>query len=268
MEINSKDVVYKAGNENITGYVSYPNDSKSYPGVVLIHEIFGLDDHTKDVTRRLASEGYFVIAPHLFSSESLSKILTPDAIGKTMKFMMSIPVDKQRDEVYRAQELAKLPKEEQDAISEVYKTLLVRRPVDKFVEYLSGAVEYLLQQSNVNGKIGSVGFCFGGSMSINLACKGKVDASVIFYGENPEPISKVKDVKNAVLGIYGGEDNRITSKVPELVKELTDNKKNVSINVYTGAHHAFFNDSRPQMYNERAAKSAWEKLLNFYKEYL
>ncbi|MEM0201351.1 MAG: dienelactone hydrolase family protein [Candidatus Micrarchaeaceae archaeon] len=268
MEITSKDVVYKSGNEEIHSYISYPNDSNKYPGVILIHEIFGLDDHIKDVTRRLAKEGYVVLAPDLFSSESLSKILTPLAISKTMKFMMSIPIEKQRDENYRNQEMAKLSQEEQTAIYGVYKTFFIDRPVDKFVDYLSDGLEYILHQNNVNGKIGSVGFCFGGSMSINLACKGKVDASVIFYGENPEPINKVKGVKNAVLGIYGGEDVRITSKVPELVKELSEHKKNISVNIYSGAHHAFFNDTRPQMHNEKASISAWKLLLNFYKEYL
>ena len=268
MNIKSDDIIYSIGDEKIRSYLAYPNDSVSHPGIVLIHEIFGLDEHIKDVTRRLADEGYVVLAPHLFSGDAFSKILTPIAISKTMKFMMSIPVEKQRDETYRNSEMAKLSQDEREAISNVYMTLFVNRPTNKFTEYLSGAVEFLLKQKNVNGKIGSVGFCFGGGMSINLACDGKIDASVIFYGENPNPISKVKNVKNAVLGIYAGEDTRITSKVPELVKELSEAKKNISIKIYSGAYHAFFNDTRAQMYNETSAKSAWKTLLEFYREYL
>ncbi len=80
----------------------------------------------------------------------------------------------------------------------------------------------LEKQKEVNGRIGSVSFCLV-KMSINLGRMGKVGAVVIFYGENSEPIEKVENVKNAVLGLW--EDNRITSKVPKLVKALVTYKK-------------------------------------------
>ncbi len=261
-------MAYESGGEEIEAYLAHPMDSGRHPAIVLVHEIFGVDDHIRDVARRLAGEGYVVLAPDLFSSARFSEVLTKEAIGKTMKFIMSMPLEKQRDEEYRAAEMSKLGDEDRDAIAGVYATLFVNRPTETFTGYLSGAVDFLNRQQNVNGKIGSVGFCFGGSMSLNLGCAGKVDAVVIFYGENPEPIGKVRNVKNAVLGLYGGEDMRITSKVHELVKELSEAKKNVAIKIYKGAHHAFFNDTRPHMYNEKAAKDAWQTLLSFYRENL
>ena len=268
MEIEESIIRYSSGNEHIEGYLAYPKGGNRYSGIVLIHEIFGLDNHIKDVTERLAGEGYAVLAPDLFSSERFSRILTKEAIGKAMNFMMSIPVDKQRDEIYRNEAMAKLSESDRKAISEVYNTLFVNRPKDVFTRYLSDAVDFLIKHNKVNGRIGSVGFCFGGGMSISLGCTGKVDATAIFYGENPEPISMLRNVKNAVLGIYGMEDTRITSKVHELVKELVDAKKSVTIKVYNGAYHAFFNDTRPQIYNDAAAKDAWRMLLSFYKENL
>lgn len=268
MEIDTSNISYNSGNESISGYLAYPKDGQKHPGIVLIHEIFGVDDHIKDVTERLAREGYTVLAPDLFSSEKFSGILTKEAIGKAMNFMMSIPVDKQRDEKYRQEAMSKLRDSDRNAIAAVYGILFINRPIDTFTGYLSSAVDFLTQHNGVNGKIGSVGFCFGGGMSINLGCTGKVDAAAIFYGENPEPISKLRGVRHAVLGLYGGEDTRITSKAHELVKELADAKKNVTIKVYKGAYHAFFNNTRPQTHNETAAKDAWQMLLRFYKENL
>jgi carboxymethylenebutenolidase len=267
MEVKSSEIKYKTGDDEITAYLSFPADGKKYPGIVHIHDIFGLSDHVRKVSDNLAKEGYVVLAPHLFSSRKLSPTLTPEAIGDAMKFMMSIPMDKQRDESYRQAELQKMDEKKRNAIMGVYTTLFMKRPTDLFTQYLSDAVNYLNSLENVNGKIGSVGFCFGGGMSINLACTGKTDASIIFYGENPDPIDKIKNVKGAVMGLYGGEDQRINSKIDELVKAMVDNKKAFSIKVYPGAYHAFFNDTMPH-YNKEAAEDAWKMTTSFFSQNL
>lgn len=235
---------------------------------MLIHEIFGLDDHIRDVAKRLSMQGYVVLAPDLFTSNKLSATITKEGILKTMRFIMSIPPDKQRDEAYRSEQMSKLSQEEQKLISGVYETLFMNRPTELFTQYLSSAVDYLVQHQSVNGKIGSVGFCFGGGMSLSLGCTGRVDAVAVFYGENPEPIEKAKNIKHAMLGLYAGEDTRITSRVPELIKQLVDAKKSVTVKVYPGAYHAFFNDTRPQTYNEKAAKDAWRMLIDFFRDNL
>lgn len=268
MEITYSDIRYKTEDDQITAHLARPTSNGKYPGIVLIHEIFGLDDHIRDVSNRLAAEGYVVLAPHLFSSKKFADTLTPGNIGAGMKFMMSIPPEKQRDESHRETELGKLGGVEREAVMKVYTTLFMNRPTDVFVEYLSRAVDRLNSMENANGKIGSVGFCFGGGMSINLACTGKTDGSVIFYGENPDPIDKTRNVKGAVMGLYGGEDMRINSKVNELVKALVDYKKPFTIKVFPGAHHAFFNDTRPQMYNKAAAEESWRMVLRFFKDNL
>lgn len=267
MEITKNEIKYKTGDDEITAHLSRPKDDGKYPGIVLIHEAFGLDEHTKAVADRIAAEGYVVLAPHLFSSKKLSPTLTVQNIGITIKFMMSIPPEKQRDQEYRNQELEKLSPSDKEAVQIVTELLFVNRPVDLFVEYLSSAVDYLESSGHTNGKMGSAGFCFGGGMSINLACTGRTDASIIFYGENPSPIDKIKNVKGAVMGLYGGEDTRINSKIDELVKALVTYKRPFTIKVFPGAHHAFFNDTRP-MYNKAAAEDSWRMLLKFFKDNL
>lgn len=105
-------------------------------------------------------------------------------------------------------------------------------------------------------------------MSGLLACTGKTDASVIFYGSNPDPIDRVKNIKGAVMGIYGGVDKRINSGLPELVKAMAEYEKHFEMCIYPGAPHAFFNDTSPQNYREAAAKDAWERLLRFFNKNL
>ena len=268
MEITGKDVNYKSKDGEITGFIAMPSDDDSYPGIILVHEIFGLDDHIRDVAKRIAKEGYVVLAPHLFSSSKYSDTLTHDNTMTAMKFMMSIPPEKQRDEEYRKEQLSKLDDSEKEGILSVFSILFENRPVDTFTDYLVSGVEYLASLDNVNGRIGSAGFCFGGGMSINLACRGKTDASVIFYGENPEPIDNVANIKGPVMGLYGGEDSRINSHIHELVEAMTKNKIPFTMRVFKGAHHAFFNDARKQTYNEDAAKESWNMLLKFFRENL
>lgn len=268
LEIKTDEIKYRTSNDEISAHLARPAEEDKYPGIVLIHEIFGLDEHIRNVADRLAAKGYIVLAPHLFSSKQLSPVLTPESIGKAMKFMMSVPVDKQRDEDYRSTELGKLNESDRKAIVGVYTTLFVKRPTQTFTNYLSSAVDYLNSLDNINGKIGSVGFCFGGGMSINLACTSKTDASVIFYGENPEPVDNVKNVRGAVMGLYGGEDMMINSKIYELVKALVAHKKSFTVKVYPGAHHAFFNDTRQTHYNKEAADDAWKLVLDFFSKNL
>ncbi len=263
METVYSDITYKSGSEEIKARLAVPAAKGQYPGIVLVHEIFGLDDHTKDVAGRLAAEGYSVIAPHLFSSERFAGPLSAQNIAMAMRFMMSIPPEKHRDEAYRSAEMAKLGDEERAAVTGVNRILFENRPVDTFTEYLSSAVDYLNSNADTGGKIGSVGFCFGGGMSISLACTGKTDASIIFYGENPSPIDKIANVKGAVMGLYGGEDARINSKIHELVAALTANKRPFTIRVFPGARHAFFNDTRP-MYARKAAEESWEMVKGFF----
>ncbi len=267
MDVKTEEITYKTRSDLISGHIAYPAAEGKYPAIVLIHEIFGIDDHIKKVADRIAAEGYVVLAPHLFSSKALSGVLTPENIGAAMKFMMSIPMDKQRDPEFRAAALAKLDEKSKAAVDGVNEMLFQNRPTKLFVRYLSSGVDYLNSRDNVNGKIGSAGFCFGGGMSINLACTGKTDASIIFYGENPTPIGKLKGVKGAVMGLYGGEDHRINANIDKLVKGLVKYQKPFTVKVFPGAHHAFFNDTRPH-YNKEAAEDSWRMMTKFFRDNL
>ncbi|PSN95592.1 hypothetical protein B9Q06_05270 [Candidatus Marsarchaeota G2 archaeon ECH_B_2] len=249
----------------IQAYMSRPDDNEARPAVIVIHEIWGLNNHIRDVADRFARQGYVALAPHLFSSGHVPKeMLSEENIRVTMQFFLSIPPERQRDMDYARQQLEKLPEERRRVVQSLM-GVIFSLPTHKLTEELLAAVEYLKTKSFVKGdRIGSVGFCFGGGMSAKLACTGQTNACVIFYGENPSPIDRVAGIKGPVLGIYGGLDHRINAGLSELVGAMVKYEKDFEMRIYPGAPHAFFNDTNPVNYREAAAKQAWDQTLRFF----
>jgi carboxymethylenebutenolidase len=226
----------------------------------------GLTGHIKSVADRFAEEGYVAFAPNLFSRPGLAEVMTPSNVGEAMQFMMTIPRDKWSDQAYIQQAASQLPQEKRERLQRVRSTMFGGLPKDSLTQDLVKAVDYVNAQDFVQpGKITSVGFCFGGGMSINLACHDtRLAACVIFYGENPNPIELVENITCPILGNYGAEDMRINAHLDELVKAMVTYKKDFEMRIYPNAGHAFFNDTTP-MYNKVAARDAWERVLRFYK---
>jgi len=229
LEISSSTVDFPGGNstKNTKGFLARPKEAGTYPGVIVIHEIWGLVDHVKDVASRLAHEGYVVLAVDLFEG----KIVTNLEEGRVLR----------------------------DKFTE-----------EKILADLNGAFNYLKTLPYVNPKrIGSVGFCMGGGLSLLLACHNReLAAPVIFYGRNPSPIELLKNLQCPILGNYAGADMAITESDINLLKQtLTKYGKKFDIKVYPGAPHAFFNDTK-ESYRPEAAKDAWERTLKFFNEQL
>ncbi len=243
-----------------------PSGEEPRPAVLVIHEIFGLVGHTKEVADRFAREGYVAMAPNLFGSPELAAVLTSPKVRAAMQFMSKLP---RRDAVLAEEELAKLPPEEQAAIAPTVAKLIGGLPRDRLAKGLAAAASFLQSQPFViRDRIGSVGFCFGGAMSLRLACEADIAACVVFYGENPSPIEKVKDIRGAVLGLYGADDARINAGLGDLVKAMSEHKKDFEMRIYSGVGHAFFNDTNPTTYRKEAAQGAWNRVLRFCRRTL
>jgi carboxymethylenebutenolidase len=198
------------------------------PGVVVIQEWWGLVDHIKDVCDRFATQGFVALAPDLYHGQ-IAK--SPDEAGK---LMMALRIDEaERD--------------------------------------LGGAIDYLLaHQSTSDHKVGTVGFCMGGALSLYAASKNsKVGACVVFYGGHPKVKPDLANLQAPVLGIYGEQDRSVT---PELVRalerQLKSLGKSIEVHIYPGVGHAFFNDTRPAVYNAEAAQDAWRRTIEFLRQSL
>jgi len=216
---------------SISGYLTRPKDSASHPAIVVIHENRGLSDHIEDVARRLAKAGYVALAPDLLSRQ-----------GGTSTF----PNDDAR--------IAAIGKVDEESIT----------------KDLTGAINYLKGQNFVRAnKVGVVGFCWGGGNTLLITTRNKdLAAAVVYYGRNPKNLDDVKNITAAVLGNYGEKDEGITSQVPKLDEAMKKYGKSFEYKVYAGAPHAFNNDTNPDRYRADAAKEAWSRSLDFFKQHL
>lgn len=200
----------------------------SGPGIVVIQEWWGLVPHIEQVADRLAADGFVALAPDLYHGEKAS---SPDQAGK---LMMALKIDE------------------------------AARDID-------GAIDRLQQEPGVTGsKVGTVGFCMGGALSLFAASRSpKVGACVVFYGGHPNVKPDLKALQAPVLGIWAGKDGFVTTEVvAELDRQLAALGKRHDFHTYPNAQHAFFNDSRPEVYDAAAAADAWKRTAEFFRREL
>lgn len=133
--------------------------------------------------------------------------------------------------------------------------------------YLKG-LEFLRNHKNGNGKTAVVGFCWGGSMANKLAVADpKLNAAVAYYGAQAKA-EDVPKIKASLMLHYGALDERINAGIPAYEAALKEHKKDYKVFIYDGVNHAFNNDTSPTRYNEAAAKLAWQRTLDLFKEKL
>ena len=203
-------------------------ESGSGPGVVVIQEWWGLVPHIKDVAERLAGEGFVALAPDLYNGKTASE---PDEAGK----------------------------------------LMMEMNIDEAARDMSGAVDYLIGLDAATGaKAGCVGFCVGGGLSMYLAASNaNVGACVVYYGVLPMAQANNASIQAPILGHYADNDDFLkVDAVRELESTLKDLGKDVEFHIYEGTEHAFFNDSRPDVYKAEAAAQSWERTLAFFNKHL
>lgn len=149
--------------------------------------------------------------------------------------------------------------------------LMMALRIDEAEKDLRGAIQYLLNHSaTTSSKVGTVGFCMGGALSLYAACKNpQVGACVVFYGIHPNVKPDLENLQAPVLGIYAERDRSASPEtVRKLEAELKRLGKSVEVHIYPGTDHAFFNDQRPQVYDPRAAADAWRRTLEFFARHL
>ena len=154
--------------------------------------------------------------------------------------------------------------EDADKARDMFAKLDAAKNLTNFIK----GVDYAAARADSTGKVGCVGFCWGGAMANNLAVNSpNLKAAVAFYGRQPvaEDVSKIK---SAVQLHYGGLDERVNAGIPAYEKALKDAGKTYELYMYDNVNHAFHNDTAPTRYNEEAAKLAWSRTLAFFGKYL
>src|SRR4030095_4038423 len=117
--------------------------------------------------------------------------------------------------------------------------------------------------------VGVTGFCMGGTFALLLACNAKVEAAAPFYGDGPVDTTLIGKLSCPVLFIGAAKDQWITvEKMNRLDVALKQYGKEGEVRIYKGADHAFFNDTRPEVYNQADAEDAWERVIEFFNKHL
>lgn len=210
------------------GYVALPSKDIVSPGVLVIHEWWGLDAQTRSIADRFAKLGYLTLAPDLYHGE-----------------------------------LAKLGDNSEAAA-------IMKRHADQSPARLQFAFDTMLADPRCNGRIASVGFCFGGRMSLMLGLNRPVSAICTFYGGGMQQIfDRLEAIKAPVLGLFGDADLSIPRETIEAFDLLLD-KIGVEheVVVYPDSGHAFFRDSDPTVYKPAAAQDAWGRVTGFFGRHL
>ena len=201
--------------------------------VLVIQEAFGLNGHIKDVTQRIAGEGYVALAPDLYWRGGKGRTVAYEDLGEAIRIMQTL-----KD--------------------------------GEIVTDVGNAIAYLEKQPSVRAeRIGVTGFCMGGRVSYLVACElaDKIKAAVPFYGGGI-PIEKTAKLKAPVLAFFGEKDSFIPLEfVEQLRGEVAKHKKQVDIVVYPGAGHGFFCNERSS-YDAKSAADAWQRLKTFFATHL
>lgn len=219
---------YPGESGEIKAFLARPKKMKKYPAVIVIHQNVGLQQHERDVTMRLAKEGFLTLAPDALSP-----------LGGTS-----------------------------DGDWEKSNEMLRKLNNDEVTKDFVAAVKYLKTHPLSNGKVGCTGFCWGGAITNQIAVNSPdLDAAVPYYGMQPK-IEDVHKIKAPIMAHYGGEDARINQGIPAFEEALKKTGIEYHIYIYEGAKHAFNFDPDPDRYHEEAAKLAWKRTVNFFKEKL
>jgi carboxymethylenebutenolidase len=214
-------------------------------GLVVIHEIWGLADHIKDVSERFAAQGYLVLAPDL-----LSRVGITAHLGAELQAIMHSPDDKVRSDGQPRLREAMAPSRSPEFAAWAVSALIA-------------CVDYLAAQEGVDGHLAVTGFCFGGSFSFALSSADpRLRAVVPFYGTPPPPTDFGK-ISAPILAFYGDQDERLMSALPDVVKRMADAGVDFTPIVYEHAGHAFFNDANVHAYEPDAATDSWRRTLEF-----
>jgi carboxymethylenebutenolidase len=231
METNSQWIDIETSDGKFGAYLSLPRGGKG-PGIVLLQEIFGVNQHIRNVADQYAADGYAVLAPDLFWRQGARIELGYDG-----------------DDWQRAVALMQAT-DFATAQQDIAATINVLRGLD--------AVG--------NHKVASIGYCFGGRLSYHTAANGLVDAAVAYYGGGIQnALERAPEIKVPVLMHFGASDSHIPLDAVKSIAERFDDNEQVEIHVYESAEHGF-NCNHRGSYNQRAAAEARGNSLIFLSE--
>jgi carboxymethylenebutenolidase len=233
---------------SVQAYVSEPAGPPK-GGLVVVHEVWGLVRHTKDVADRFAAEGYVAVAPDLLSGAGG----VPDLSGEL-------------------QEAAFDPQQRSNAQPRLRKHMAPMRSPEyakHAVAALRVCFDHLEGVPGLAGRVAATGFCLGGTYTFSLAvAEPRLRAAVPFYGHAEFKDAELRAINCPVLAFYGEQDSALVEELPGLKHRMRAAGVDFEAVVYPGTGHAFFNDTNMYTYNAEAAEDSWRRTLAFLERSL
>lgn len=218
---------------SIRSWIVFP-ESKSRTGVVIVvHENRGLNDWARAVADQLAEDGFIAIAVDLLSGKGPNgghtDSIPPDQVGKVFASLDRAEINARLDTVR----------------------------------------EYAIQMPAANGRVGMIGFCWGGSTVFQYAVhQPALNAGVVYYGSAPQDPALLDRIATPLLGIFGEDDARVNTSVTAALPILNKDRTRMVAHMYPGAGHGFLRQQFGRAANLRAAERAWPVTLEFLRERL
>jgi carboxymethylenebutenolidase len=265
LPVTSRDVTFKCDDgAEMLACIATPDKMGESPGVIVIHEAYGLNPQIRGVAKRYAENGFVAIAPNLFSRNA--DVMNEQNIESAMRVLWTLPPEKRSDPNI-IPELMKTMSEKERQVMQIF--FLGREQMEKeMVKDLMNCTYYLKDLESVDSeKLGVTGFCLGGGLTYQVSTMYPFSASVPYYGMNPKPIEAVEKISGPVLAVYAGEDDRVNQGIPAITEAMVKYRKDFGMKIYKGAQHAFFNETRP-VYNKPVAEDAWELTMQFFHRHL
>lgn len=240
LEIRTSHLKIPNGDLEIDAYLAEPTGQLSFPGIIVIQEIFGVNAHIREVTERIAKEGYVAIAPAIYQRQApgYEAGYTPEDIKEGRKY------------------------KEQTKASEL-------------LSDIQATINYLRNLPEVKpDSFGCIGFCFGGHIAYLAATLPDIKATASFYGAGittmtpggGEPtVTRTKDIQGTIYAFFGMADASIPAEqVNQIEAALTKNHIHHRIFRYDGVDHGFFCDHR-NSYDAKAAEAAWQQVKQLFQ---
>jgi len=218
--------------DSLRSYVVYPQRSTKAPVVIVVQEIYGLTPWIRSVADQLAADGYIAIAPDFLTMKNLPA--GPDSVVQPLAVAAT-----------RSLDMAD-----------------VQRQID-------AVARYGMALPAAQARYGVVGFCWGGAVAFaHVAHSPAVGAAVVYYGSSPN-VQALQSVRAPVLGLYGGEDNRVNATIPAADSTLRALRRTYVPTIYPGAGHGFLRQQSGQAgANMAASQAAWPATIAWFRKYI
>jgi len=259
-------VELRSADRKFAAHAATPVMPGKYPGLVVIHEIFGVTPWLMGVAERLSGRGFLTLAPDLFTGPVHPRF-TPEVALRMMPLVWQMPVDQRIDEgAFRAALKGHRP----DDVDIAWRLARLGQGLDwipPVMGDLKACVAHLRSLPDCSGKVGAIGFCIGGRLAFHLATvEPTLNAAVVFYGAGPRE-EEIERIACPVLGLYGEDDEHITKDVPRVEAAMKRFGKSFEREVYNRTGHAFAREGS-KGYRQDRADHAWARTDEFLRRCL